>query len=522
MRWGLATRAVPSRYLPTVSWSHTETLRERLADERGPAFVPGDRRVCLLYPSPYRAGMSSLGFQWVHELLARAGFAVERAFLPDDLAAFRKSRRPLCTYETETPVSHFPVVAVSLAYELELVGLIHCLELSGLQPLREQRSEHDPLVLLGGPLTFSNPMPAAPFVDAMLLGEAEETVVPAVSAAFESRGAFLEEVQRLPGGLVPERSPLEQPGDLPPIARASDALLPARSRLITPHAELSDMFLVEGERGCHRQCGFCVMRRSTNGGMRLVTPQRLLELVPEHATRVGLVGAAISDHPKLVPLLQALVDKGLGLGISSLRADRVSLKPDIARLLREGGYKTLTVASDAASQRLRRTIAKGTVERHLVRCAELAREHCYRVLKVYMMLGLPGEEAQDIDELIAFTKRLAAIHPVALGVAPFVPKLNTPMALDGFAGTKPVERALKQLQKGLRGKAEVRATSARWAWVEAVLAQGGASAGEALLQGVNAGGSFADLKRAFRPLASLSRLERDGWQSRRASALMTS
>ena len=491
-----------------MSWSHSEMLRERLADERGPVFVPGDRRVCLLYPSPYRAGMSSLGYQWIHGLLAQAGFAVERAFLPDDLDAFRKSRRPLCTYETETPVSHFPVIGVSLAYELELVGLIHCLELSGIPALRKDRGEQDPLVLLGGPLTFSNPLPSAPFVDAMLLGEAEETVVPAVTAAFEGdREDFLDEVQRLPGGLVPERAErLEQQADLPQIARSSDLLLPARSRILTPHAELSDMFLVEGERGCHRQCGFCVMRRSTNGGMRLVTPQRLLDLIPPEARRVGLVGAAISDHPQLPALLQALVDRGLGIGISSLRADRVSLKPEIARLLREGGYKTLTVASDAASQRLRRTISKGTVERHLVACAELAREHRYKVLKVYMMLGLPDERPEDIDELIAFTKQLAAIHPVALGVAPFVPKFNTPMSELGFAGIKPVERSLKHLQKGLRGKAEVRATSARFAWIEAALAQGGASAGLALLQGVQAGGSFADLKRALAPLNSTSRL----------------
>jgi radical SAM superfamily enzyme YgiQ (UPF0313 family) len=493
-----------------VSWSYSETLRERLSDERGPVFVPGDRRVCLLYPSPYRAGMSSLGFQWVHELLSRAGFAVERAFLPDDLEAFRKSRRPLCTYETETPVSHFPLVAVSLAYELELVGLIRCLELSGIPALREDRSEDDPLLLLGGPLTFSNPLPSAPFVDAMLLGEAEETVVPAITAAFEGdRQDFLDAVQGLPGGLVPERAErLQLPSDLPPVAKATDDLLPAHSRIVTPHAELSDMFLVEGERGCHRQCGFCVMRRSTNGGMRLVTPERLLGLIPEHATRVGLVGAAISDHPQLPALLQALVDRGLGIGISSLRADRISLKPDIARLLREGGYKTLTVASDAASQRLRRTISKGTVERHLVACAELAREHRYRVLKVYMMVGLPDEQPEDLDELIEFTQRLAAIHPVALGVAPFVPKFNTPMSELGFAGIKPVERRLKQLQKGLRGKAEVRSTSARWAWIEAALAQGGDPAGRALLRGVQAGGSFADLKRALSSLESMSRLHR--------------
>ena len=453
----------------------------------------------LLYPSPYRAAMSSLGYQWIHQVLADAGFAVERAVLPDDVDAWRG---PLLSIETETPVSHFPVIGVSVAYELELAGLLKCLELAGIPALAEDRSDKDPRILAGGPLTFSNPLPLSPFVDAMILGEAEEQVVPAVTAALHEDD-WLSVIEQLPGGLVPSRH-----DGLVPVAKATDTMLPARSRIVTPHAELSNMFLIEGERGCHRQCTFCVMRRSTNGGMRLVSPERILDFVPGYAERVGLVGAAISDHPKLVPLLEKLVEAGLGLGISSLRADRVALKPDIARLLREGGYSTLTVASDAASQRLRRDISKGTVERHLLRCAELAREHRYRVMKVYMMLGVPGETDEDVDELIAFTRELASIHNIALGIAPFVPKFNTPLIDAGFAGQKVVERRLKRLRRGLKGAADVRATSARWAWVEAILAQGGPAEGLALLEAVQAGGRFADYTRAFSKTPALERLER--------------
>jgi radical SAM superfamily enzyme YgiQ (UPF0313 family) len=482
-----------------------EAIHRRIASELlvGPAFRQGGRRAVLLYPSPYRVGMSSLGFQQILRILREAGFSVERAFLPDDVEAWRKSRRPLCTYETGTPVNAFPVVGISLAYELELAGLITSLELSGIPVLQKDRTHMDPAIVVGGPLTFSNPLPAGPFSDAMLLGEAEETVVPAFDAALGERAAFLDVVEGLPGGFVPSRS-----DRLPPIAKATDALLPARSMIITPESELSNMFLLEGERGCHRQCTFCVMRRSTNGGMRLVEPGRLNEIVPDAAPRVGLVGAAISDHPKLVPLLQELIDRGKGLGISSLRADRVARKPDIARLLREGGYKTLTVASDAASARLRREIAKGTVERHLLECARLAREYKYKVLKIYMMVGVPDETDEDLDELIEFTLRLAAIHRIALGIAPFVPKFNTPLIDAGFAGIKPVEKRLKRLQKGLRGRADVRSTSARWAWVEAVLAQGGPAEGLAVLEAVHAGGRFADYKRAFAKVPALARVTR--------------
>jgi radical SAM superfamily enzyme YgiQ (UPF0313 family) len=259
------------------------------------------------------------------------------------------------------------------------------------------------------------------------------------------------------------------------------------------------MFLIEGERGCHRSCTFCVMRRSTNGGMRLVTPERILSFIPDEAKRVGLVGAAISDHPKLVGLLEQVVASGREVGVSSLRADRVARKPDIARLLRAGGYKTLTVASDAASQRLRRQISKGTLEKHLLSCASQAAEHRYKVLKVYMMIGVPDERDDDIDELIRFTKELAAIHPVALGVAPFVPKRNTPLDVATFAGIKTVEARLKKLNAGLRRtRAHVRPTSARWSWVEYMLAQGGPEMGEAVLAAVEAGGRFAHWKRALK------------------------
>jgi len=472
-----------------------EAIERRLSGERGNRFVRGGSRIAMLYPSPYRAGMSSLGFQWILSTLQDAGFSAERAFLPDDVDAWRKSRFPLCTYETQTSISHFPVIGVSLAYELELAGLIDALALAGIPPLRRDRGPEHPRIILGGPLTFSNPLPAAPFVDVMLLGEAEHVAVRAFSHAVEIPDSdWLDAIATLPGAYVPDLHG-EQ---LPPVAAAPDDLLPARGRILAPEAELRDMFLVEGERGCHRMCTFCVMRRTTNGGMRLVAPDRLLEIVPEEARRVGLVGAAISDHPQLVDLLRAIVESGREVGVSSLRADRVARKPDIAKWLRKGGYRTLTVASDAASESLRREIAKGTKEKHLLACAQQARELKYKVFKVYMMVGVPGETDADIDELIRFSTELSRIVPTSLGIAPFVPKRNTPLDTATFAGIRVVEQRLKHLKRGLKGKVEVRPTSARWAWVEAELAQGGSPAGLAVLQAVQAGGSFADYKRALR------------------------
>ena len=116
--------------------------------------------VALLYPSPYRAGMSSVGFQWILKMLRDAGHQAERAFLPDDVPLWRASKAPLCTYETRSPLGQFPVIGISLAYELELAGLITALKLAGIAPLRRDRGPNDPKIILGGPLTFSNPLPA--------------------------------------------------------------------------------------------------------------------------------------------------------------------------------------------------------------------------------------------------------------------------------------------------------------------------------------------------------------------------
>jgi radical SAM superfamily enzyme YgiQ (UPF0313 family) len=259
------------------------------------------------------------------------------------------------------------------------------------------------------------------------------------------------------------------------------------------------MFLVETERGCSRGCTYCVMRRSTNGGMRLVPKDRLLELVPPDAVRVGLVGAAVSDHPKIAEIVRALAERGSEVGLSSLRPDRLS--DDFVAALRLAGHRTLTTAMDGASERIREALERRARVRHLERAAELARRHGMTRLKLYLMVGVPGEGDADIDECAAFVSELSRVVPIALGIAPFCPKRNTPLHDAEFAGIQIVEDRLDRLRRRLRGRADVRATSARWAWVEAVLAKGGEAEGRAVLEAVRAGGAFRAYQQAFGSLA---------------------
>lgn len=466
-----------------------------LAAEQGTLHRQGRVRVAMVYPSPYRAGMSSLGYQVLYRTInERPACQAERAFLPDDPAAYRAARAPLFTLESQWPVGDADVIGISLAYELELPGMLECLDLAGV-PVRsvDRRVEH-PLVIVGGPLTFSNPLPAAPFADLIVMGEAEEVIHTILDALEETpdRDLLLERLSVVPGIYVP-RIHGER---LLPVIAASDTCLPAYGQIITPNTELANMHLVESERGCHRKCTFCVMRRSTNGGMRLASPDDILATIPEYAPRVGLVGAAVTDHPNVVEIVRRIVDTGRGVGLSSMRADRLS--PELMSALQDGGYRSLTVASDGASERLRVELQKAIREKHLIQAAHYVAEYGLKHLKVYMMIGVPGETEEDIDELIAFGLEVSKICRVAIGMAPFVAKRNTPLDRMPFAGIKPVEATLKKLTRAWRGRVDLRSTSARWAWVEYELAQGGFDMADAAEDAWRAGGTFADWKRAIK------------------------
>lgn len=478
--------------------SFRELRQARLSAEQGTLYGQGDLAVALCYPSPYHVAMSSLGFQTVYrELNALPGVVAERAFLPDDVPAARAQREVLATYESNRPVADFAIVAFSLAYELEIAGLAHCLDLAGLPALAAERDGHArrwPLVVVGGPLTFSNPVPAGPMADVIVMGEAEDALPMLVRLYRESgdKDQLLATLDRLPGFFVPSLR-----GEKPPaVLAAANTHLPAHSQIVTPNTELADMFLIEAARGCSRTCTYCVMRRSTNGGMRKVEPDQVLDKIPPYARRVGLVGAAVTDHPRLPVILRALIDAGREVGVSSLRADR--LNDELVGLLAAGGYRTLTTASDGASQQMRDRIRRGTSEENLRNAARLCRAHKMSALKLYMMLGLPEETEADVDDLVRFALELAAIAPrLVITVAPFVAKRNTPLDGSPFEDIAILDAKLARLRAGLRGRVKLVGESPKWAWIEYRLAQGGFAEGRAAIAAARAGGSFGAWRTAL-------------------------
>ena len=480
-----------------------EVVRQRLADETGRIVSTLAPTIALAYPSPYRVGMSSLGFQTIYRLLQDSGrVAVERFFASDadDGRLGWGHGEAERSYEGLRRLTSFRAIAFSIAYELELGPFLRMLARSGLPARASDREDSAPLVVVGGPLTCSNVRCLAPFADAVVMGEADDTVVDLLVDAQQPVGKAkrLEALAQRPGVWVPSRHGAQ----ISPRLMCSHESLPAWAPMRTPHTELRNMALVEVVRGCSRQCQYCVMRSAASGGMRVIDPERIAarteQQIAQGAKRFGLVGAGVSDHPKIVAIVDGLVGRGCEVGLSSLRPER--LTPALLEALRRGGYKTLTTAMDGASQSLRDKLQRRTTDAHLKQAAQACRDMGLQRLKLYLMVGVPGETNEDIDQCAALLKDLSRLVPTSVGVAPFCAKLSTPLADAPFAGISTVEARVKRLRKAVAGRVEIRATSARWAWVEHVLSTGNEAEGLAVLQAEIAGGAFADYRRELAKL----------------------
>ena len=483
-----------------MSWEIKNRIRKRVAEETGVTRKIAPVNVALCHPAPYEVAMSSLGFQAIYrEINRHPDTAAERAFLPDNPEEYRHSRVPVFTYESGRSLSDFPIIAFSIAYELEITGIFEMLDLSGIPLLRQERTARHPFILAGGPLTISNPAILFPFVDGVIIGEGEESVNRFLDiAASTDRKNLPDRLAHIPSIYIPGTT-----AEMPSPCRAPDAYLPAMSEILTKNTVLSSMFLIEPERGCSRSCAYCIMSGSRGRGMRAIPVGDVVKRIPENARRVGLVGAAVTDHPEIFDIVRRIVESGREIGISSLRADRLSdhLGEEFVTLLAKGGYRTLTTASDGASRRIRDMVGRNTLERHLTRTAEMARAAGMRRLKLYEMIGFPGETMDDIEELVRFSAEISKIVPLSLSISPFVAKPNTPLGEAPFEDISILESKFSRIRAGLKGKTEVRPGSSRTAWIEYMLSQGNDSTGLAAMDAWQRGGRFAAWKQAFEAIS---------------------
>ena len=467
------------------SWTLRERARETLAKEVGYVTKPhGDRlRVALAFPNTYWVGMSNLGFQTVYRLFnSQDDIVCERFFLPpkQELAELVATNTRLVTLESQTPVADFDVIAFSVSFEWDYVNILTLLRLAGIPRYAAERTSRHPLIVIGGAVTFVNPEPLAPFADAIAAGEGE-ALVPSLRRAFSAasdRADLLRQLSHERGFYIPSfYDPYYGPdgalagyhvsGDAPlPVHKAAlkttEAVDPPVTSIFTPDTEFGSRLLIEVVRGCANLCRFCWAGYNYLP-VRPFPTERILQLAEAarpFAKRVGLVSIALCDHPDIERILVRLKEMGYSISPASLRLD--DLTEPIVRVLRESGERTITIAPETGSDRLRRVINKTVTNDEILDRAELIFSSGIENLKLYYMLGLPTETDEDLMAIRDLTLQMRDImlkharpkgHVGRIGgsVNPLIPKPGTAYQWLAMTDAATIDRKSKRLRTLMAG-----------------------------------------------------------------------
>lgn len=498
-----------------MSWQEQKKNIDILAKETGTqVFAPGSRRgFAFIYPNTYNIGMSNLGLHILYrEINARGDTACERFFLPDKSKSSNVKR--LLSMETQRELTNFPIIGVMMSFELDYFNFLHMLDLAKIPLLAKERDDNWPLIIVGGPCATFNPEPLALFADLFVIGEGEETINKILDKIYENEHLSKQErlvlLANVPGVYVPQF--------YQPVFDEEDRLLSVsvvekvpekvqkqwvrdldsyagHYQILTPLTEFSNMFAVEVARGCGRNCRFCMagycFRQPRAKNLEVIWQEIINR--PEQSEKVGLVGAAVCDYPYIKELTQRLIENNIAFSVSSLRADTLDFT--LAKALAENGQKTLTIAPEAGSERLRKVINKGIDEEDILRAIDIAAQVGISNIKLYFMIGLPTETNDDIIELVNLVEKIKSSMKnqkgkLSLSINPFIPKPFTPFQWSEMTDIKVLEDRVKFLQKAFKQDKNILISveSFKSSVIQLALARGSRKIGELLLLGHKDGG----------------------------------
>jgi radical SAM family uncharacterized protein len=446
-------------------------------------------RFCLAFPDTYAIGTSHHGSAILYEMLNdRPGALCDRTFLPwsDAQQRMREAAVPLWSWQLRRPVAAFDILGISLQYELLYTSTLNLLDLAGVPLRAADRTDQHPIVLAGGPGP-NNPEPMAPFVDLCLIGDAEEAL-PAMLDAWEAlrrdepalgrRETIYRLAAAMPFLYAPEFYAAEvgPDGRLLGVRPTRDGLperiiaahvadldaAPSPVRPVVPFSEgVHERLTIEIMRGCPRRCRFCEAGH-TKGKVRLRSPEGILDIARRGIAATGyeeisLLSLSSSDHPQLHDILRLLDaefrSRNVSLALPSLRTNEQLAS--LPGLLSQGRKAGLTLVPEAATERLRVAIGKDVDERHLVEGAREAFRRGWNLLKLYFMVGLPGERPEDIDGIIALSVRLARLREefakgparINVAVSTFIPRPHTPLQWAPMADEATMQAARARLRQ---------------------------------------------------------------------------
>lgn len=461
------------------------------------------QKVAIVYPNTYFVGMSNLGLHIIYEEInLRNDSVCERIFLPEkkELEAYDKTKTPLMSVETQRPMHQFDVVAFDVTFEMDYFHIPLMLRHGRVPIMGKDRTEFDPIVIAGGPCATFNPEPFADFIDAFIIGEGEGIVSRVLDIIRDGkmegldRHAILRQLADVSGVYVPslyvpiynedgEFKGYDIVEGVPKTIKRHFEMLTSGGETVvaTNYTEFGAMYIIEVARGCGRHCRFCMA-----GYCFRVPRVRPLDILKEGVERaeklgkkVGLMGAAISDYPEVDELVNYIRSKDMRYSCASLRAD--SLTQAVVDGLADSGQKTITIAPETGSERLRRVINKGISEEHLQNAATLSAKSGIQHMRLYIMIGLPTETDEDIEAIVGLAERTQAHMEkvgckgrLTLSINPFIPKPFTPFQWMAMDNQKTVEKKLQYIKKALQKnrRIEVLVESPKEAYIQGVLARG--------------------------------------------------